>query len=65
MIACYCSVFCCTFLYVYSNFAIILMGKRELAALLSLCSWCLVMNGFVALSRGAMGLSTVCNCCIS
>ena len=29
--------------YVHSSFAIILMGKRELVALLSLSSWCLVM----------------------
>ena len=32
-----------TRLYVHSSFAIILMGKRELVALLSLSSWCLVM----------------------
>ena len=38
-----CSMFCCTLLYVHSSIAIILMGKRELAALLSLSSWCLVM----------------------
>ena len=31
------------FLYVHSSFAIVLMGKRELVALLSLSSWCLVM----------------------
>ena len=37
------TVFCCTLLYVHSSFAIILMGKRELVALLSLPSWCLVM----------------------
>ena len=30
-------------LYVHFNFAIILMGKRELVALLSLSSWCLVV----------------------
>ena len=36
-------VFCCTLLYVHSSFAIILMGKRELFALLSLSSWCLVI----------------------
>ena len=29
-----------TRLYVHSSFAIILMGKRELVALLSLSSWC-------------------------
>ena len=40
---CNCSMFCCTLLNVHSRFAIILMGKRELAALLSLSSWCLVM----------------------
>ena len=36
-------MFCCTLLYVYSSIAIILMGKRELIALLNLSSWCLVM----------------------
>ena len=40
---CNCSMFCCTLLYVHFGFAIILMGKRELVALLSLSSWCLVM----------------------
>ena len=29
-------------MYVHSSFAIILMGKRELVALLGLSSWCLV-----------------------
>ena len=38
-------MFCCTLLYVHSSFAIILMGKRELVALLGLSSWCLVMDG--------------------
>ena len=38
-----CSMFFCTFLYVPSSFAILLMGKRELVALLSLSSWCLVI----------------------
>ena len=37
---CNCSVFCCTLLYVHSSIAIILMGKRELVALLNLSSWC-------------------------
>ena len=36
-------MFCCTFLYVHSSIAIILMGKRELIALLNLSSWCLMM----------------------
>ena len=39
---CNCSMFCCTLLYVHSSFAIILMGKRELVAVLSLSSWYLV-----------------------
>ena len=52
---CNCSMFCCTLLYVHSSFVNILMGKRELVALLNclpgvswwLCgssSWC---HGFV------------------
>ena len=40
---CNCSMFCCTLLYVHSSIAIILMGKRELVALLNLSSWCVVM----------------------
>ena len=36
-------MFCCTLLYVHSSIAIILMGKRELVALLNLSSWYLVM----------------------
>ena len=40
---CNCSMFCYTLLYVPSSFAIILMWKRELVALLSLCSWCLII----------------------
>ena len=32
---CNCSMFCCTLLYVHSSIAIILMGKRELVALLT------------------------------
>ena len=35
-------MFCCTSLYVHSSIAIILIGKRELVALLNLSSWCLV-----------------------
>ena len=37
---CSCSVFCWTLLCVRSSNAIILMGKRELVALLYLSSWC-------------------------
>ena len=53
---CNCSMFCCTFLYVHSSFAIILMGKRELVALLNLSSWCLVMveRLFLAVPRGCL-----------
>ena len=40
---CNCSMFCCTLLCAHSSIAIILMGKRELVALLNLSSWCLVM----------------------
>ena len=38
-----CSMFCCTLLYFHSSILIILMGKRELVALLNLSSWCLMM----------------------
>ena len=47
---CNCSMFCCTLLYVHSSFAIILMGKRELIALLSLSSWCLVIVEWLILA---------------
>ena len=49
-----CSMFCCTLLYVHSSIAIILMGNRELVALLNLSSWCLVMveRLFPAVPRG-------------
>ena len=40
---CNCSMFCCALLYVHSSIAIILMEKREVVALLSLSSWCLVI----------------------
>ena len=40
---CNCSMFCCTLLYVHFSIAIILMGKRELVALLNLSSWCPMM----------------------
>ena len=36
-------MFCCKLLYVLSSIAIILMGKRELVALLNLSSWRLLM----------------------
>ena len=51
-----CSLFCCTLLYDHSSIAIILMGKRELVALLNLSSWCLVMveRLFLAMPRGCL-----------
>ena len=36
-------MFCCTLFCVRSSVAIILMGKRELVALLNCSSWCLMM----------------------
>ena len=53
---CNCSMFCFMLLYVHSSIAIILMGKRELVALLSLSSWCIVMveRLFLAVSRGCL-----------
>ena len=70
---CNCSMFCCTLLYVHSSIAIILMGKRELVALLNLSSWCLVMveRLFLAMPRGCLRFVIVvfpdhthffCNC---
>ena len=48
--------FCCMLLCVRSSIAIILMGKRELVALLNLSSWCLVMveRLFLAVPRGCL-----------
>ena len=53
---CDCSMFCCTLLYVHSSIAIILMGKRELIALLNLSSWCLVVveRLFLTVPRGCL-----------
>ena len=49
-------MFCCVLLCVHSSIAIILMGKRELVALLDLSSWCLVMveRIFLAVPRGCL-----------
>ena len=60
---CNCSMFCCTLLYVHSSIAIILMGKRELIALLNLSSWCLVMveRLFLAVPRGCLQFVIVVN----
>ena len=49
-------MFCCTLLYVHSSIAIILMGKRELVALLNLSSCCLAMveRLFLAVPQGCL-----------
>ena len=49
-------MFCCTLLCVRSSIAIILIGKRELVALLNLSSWCLVMveRLFLAVPQGCL-----------
>ena len=49
-------MFCCTLLYVHSSVEIILMGKRELVALLNLSSWCLLMveRLFLAVPLGCL-----------
>ena len=53
---CNCSMFCCTFFYVHSSIAIILMGKGELVALLNLSSCYLVMveRLLLAVPRGCL-----------
>ena len=53
---CNCSMFCCTLLYVHSSIAIILMGKREMIAMLNLSSWNLMMVEllFLAVPRGCL-----------
>ena len=55
-------MFCCTLLCVPSSFAIILIGKRELVALLV---FLVSRDCCVALPRGVMGLSAVCDCDVS
>ena len=51
-----CSMYCCILLYVRSSIAVILMGKRELIALLNLSSLCLLMveQLFLAVPRGCL-----------
>ena len=43
-------MFCCVLLSVHSSIAIILMGKRELVALLYLSAWCLMIVGWLFLA---------------
>ena len=54
-------MFCCTLLYVHFSIAIILMGKRELVALLNLSSWCLVVveRLFLAVPWGCLRFEIV------
>ena len=58
---CNCSIFYYILLYVHSCIEIILMGKRELVALLDLSSWCLVMveRLFLAVPWGCLRFVTV------
>ena len=53
---CKCSMFCCSLLFVHSSIVIILMGKREVVALLNLSSWCLLMGEWLSLAvpRGCL-----------
>ena len=53
---CNCSMYCCALLCVHSGVAVILVGKRELIALLGLSSWCLVVveRLFLAVPRGCL-----------
>ena len=56
---CNCSIFSCTLLYVHSSFAIIWVGKREMVALLSLSSWCLVFVVLLFLAMPSVCLQFV------
>ena len=53
---CNCSMYFCTLIHIHSSIAIILMGKRELVALINLSFWCLVMVEwlFLAVPRGCL-----------
>ena len=54
-------MFCCALLCVHSSIATILMGKKELVALLGLSSLCLVMveGLFLAVPWGCLRFVTV------
>ena len=56
---CNCSMFCCDLLYAHSSFAIILMGKRQLIALLSLSSMCLMIVVWLFLAGLCVSLQFV------
>ena len=45
---------------------VVCAGEERVSCLLSFSSWCLMSHdGCVALARGAMGFSAVCDCGIS
>ena len=62
---CNCSMFCCTLLCVHSSFAIILMGKRELACWFAFFVFLVSRDCCVFLPHDATGLSAVYDCGIS
>ena len=53
-------MFCCTLLYVHCIFAIILIVKKELVALLGLSSWCLAIAAWLFLAVPWVCLWFVC-----
>ena len=57
-------MFCCAFLCVHSGVAIVLMGE-ERAGCFAWFVFLVPRGGWVALPRGAVGLSAVCDCGIS
>ena len=59
VVFCVCSMFSCTLLCVLSSFAFILMGKKELIALLFV--FLMSCDVYVALPRGAVSWSAVCD----
>ena len=58
---CVWSFFCYAVLSVLSSFAIITLRKRELVALLALCSCCLMAASALCLSSGFLFWPTVCD----
>ena len=55
----------CALLCVHSSFAIIMMGKRQLVSKIAYFVFMVSRDCCVALPRGAIGLSAVCECGIS
>ena len=55
-------MFCCTLLCVHSGVAVVLVGRRELVALLDLSSRCLVVVERLFLAVAYVRLSAVCYC---